>query len=110
MEYVGTFQIPVAISALIHNLSAIAFFLLLAYNSLFLFTKSSGVMTWQKKKRNLIFKICGIGMIISLVCIIPLNIFNVWGGTWWVELFALMFFGISWVTKSNSVPFLFAEK
>lgn len=110
MEYVGTFQIPVAISALIHNLSAIAFFLLLAYNSLFLFTKSSGNMTDKKKKRNLIFKICGIGMVVSLICIVPLTIFDVWGGTWWVELFALMFFGISWLTKSNSIPFLFAEK
>jgi hypothetical protein len=67
-------------------------------------------MTEKKKKRNLIFKICGIGMVIAMVCIVPLNILNVWGGTWWVELFALMFFGVSWLTKSNSIPFLFAEK
>lgn len=109
-QLVGTFQIPVSVSAIIHNTSAIAFFLLLAYNSLFLFTKSNGNMTEKKKKRNLIFKICGIGMVIAMVCIVPLNILNVWGGTWWVELFALMFFGVSWLTKSNSIPFLFAEK
>ena len=109
-DYVGTFGLPYQISGWIHNISAVFFFLLLAYNSLFLFTKSSGDMTDKKKKRNLIFKICGIGMVVSMVCIVPLSIFEVWGGTWWVELFALMFFGVSWLTKSNSIPFLFAEK
>ena len=67
-------------------------------------------MTDKKKKRNVIFKVCGIGMVVALVCIVPLSIFEVWGGTWWVEMFALAFFGISWLTKSNSIPFLFAEK
>lgn len=114
MEYipdiVGTFQLPRVVSGWIHNISAIIFFLLLAYNSLFLFTKSSGEMTEKKKKRNLIFKICGIGMVAAMVCIIPLSIFEVWGGTWWVEMIALAFFGISWLTKSNVYPFLFAEK
>ena len=114
MEYipdiVGTFQLPRVVSGWIHNISAIIFFLLLAYNSLFLFTKSSGEMTEKKKKRNLIFKICGIGMVAAMVCIIPLSILEVWGGTWWVEMIALAFFGISWLTKSNVYPFLFAEK
>jgi uncharacterized membrane protein len=109
-DIVGTFQIPRVISGWIHNISAVVFFLLLAYNSLFLFTKSSGEMTEKKKKRNIIFKVCGIGMVVSLICIVPLSIFQVWGGTWWVEMFALAFFGVSWLTKSNVYPFLFAEK
>ena len=109
-DIVGTFQLPRVVSGWIHNISAVLFFLLLAYNSLFLFTKSSGEMTEKKKKRNLIFKICGIGMVVSMVCIVPFSIFKVWGGTWLVEMFALAFFGISWLTKSNSIPFLFAEK
>lgn len=109
-DIVGTFQIPRVISGWIHNISAVVFFLLLAYNSLFLFTKSGGEMTEKKKKRNIIFKVCGIGMVASLICIVPLSIFQVWGGTWWVEMFALAFFGVSWLTKSNVYPFLFAEK
>ena len=109
-DIVGTFQLPRVVSGWIHNISAVLFFLLLAYNSLFLFTKSSGEMTEKQKKRNLIFKICGIGMVVSMVCIVPFSIFKVWGGTWLVEMFALAFFGISWLTKSNSIPFLFAEK
>ena len=62
---VGTFSLPVNISATIHNISAIIFFGLLSYNSLFLFTKSSGEMTKNKKARNIIYRICGIGMIAS---------------------------------------------
>ena len=79
---VGTFHIPAVISGWVHNISAIIFFALLAYNSYFLFTKSSGELTTEKKKRNLIFKICGIGMLASFVLLIPFEIFDVSFGTW----------------------------
>lgn len=46
---------------LLQHISAIIFFGLLAYNSFFLFTKSSGVMTDKKKKRNIIYRVCDIG-------------------------------------------------
>lgn len=106
---VGTFQINPAISGILHNLSAVGFFLLLAYNSLFLFTKSSGNMTESKKKRNVIFRVCGIGMMVSFLAIIPISIFEWWGGTWIVEAIALIFFGISWLTKANCYSWLFAD-
>jgi hypothetical protein len=109
-ELVGTFQIPAGISGWIHNISAVVFFCLLAYNSLFLFTKSSGEMTPNKKKRNLIYKVCGIGMLVSLVMIVPISIFNIWGGTWAVETVALAFFGVSWLTKADMYPWLFCDK
>lgn len=108
--YVGTFQIPVQISGNIHNISAAVFFGLLAFNSLFLFTKSSGTMTKKKKIRNVIFRACGIGMALSLVILFPLNALGIHGSTWIVEAIALIFFGISWLTKSNIYPWLFAEK
>lgn len=109
-ELVGTFAIPAITSGWIHNISAIIFFMLLAYNSLFLFTKSSGNMTEKKKKRNIIFKVCGIGMVIALVGIIPVSVLSIYGGTWFVEMIALTLFGISWLTKSNICTWLFAEK
>jgi hypothetical protein len=109
-ERVGTFQIPQSISGFIHNLSAIIFFLLLAYNSYFLFTKGSSNPTPNKLKRNKIFRICGVGMAASLICIIPVNIFDIRGGTWFVEAIALMFFGISWLTKSQVHKWLFKDK
>ena len=110
MKLVGTFALSPTVSGLIHNISAAVFFILLAYNSLFLFTKSSGEMTESKKKRNVIFRVCGIGMVVSLIAIFPVMLLGLWGGTWLVEAIALAFFGISWLTKSNIYPWLFAEK
>ena len=107
---VGTFQIIPSVSGILHNICAIGFFGLLAYNSLFLFTKSSGNMTENKKKRNIIFRVCGIGMTISFLAIIPISIFKWWGGVWAVETIALAFFAISWLTKADCYPWLFADK
>lgn len=107
-DAVGTFQIPVDISATIHNISAIGFFGCLAYNSLFQFTKhGSEGMTSQKKKRNVLFIICGVGMIGSfLLLLLPSFYIQIW----LVEAIALFFFGISWLTKANCYPWLFADK
>jgi hypothetical protein len=107
---VGTFQVPAVISGWIHNISAIIFFGLLAYNSYFLFTKSGAEMTAEKKKRNIIFKVCGIGMIASFVLLIPLTILDVYCATWLIEAIALGFFGISWLTKSQCYSWLFKDK
>ena len=106
---VGMLQLPQNISGIIHNISAIIFFGLLAYNSFFLFTKSSGIMTDKKKKRNIIYRVCGIGMISSFVLMIPVSIFRIWGGTWLIETIALMFFGISWLTKADTYKWLFCD-
>lgn len=108
-NHVGTFQLIASVSGIIHNICAMGFFVLLAYNSYFLFTKSTGEMTENKRKRNLIYKICGIGMAISFAAIIPISIFQWWGGVWIVEAIALSFFGISWLTKSDIYPWLFCD-
>lgn len=104
---VGPFQVDMQISGIVHNISAFTFFGLLAYNSLFLFTKSAGEMTENKKKRNIIFKVCGIGMIASFLGLLlpafPIKV-------WLIETFALSFFGISWLTKANIFPFLFMDE
>lgn len=109
LTHVGTFQIVSNISGILHNICAIGFFGLLAYNSLFLFTKTGGNMTENKKKRNIIFRVCGVGMIVSFLAIIPISIFEWWGGVWLVEAIALAFFGISWLTKADCYPWLFAD-
>ena len=106
---VGTFQLPEQVSSIVHNTSAVLFFILLAYNSFFLFTKSSGNMTKNKKKRNIIYRICGAGMFLSFVFLAPVSIFDVWGGIWAIETVALTFFGISWLTKSDIYPWLFCD-
>lgn len=103
---VGTFLIDSSISNTIHFICAIAFFGLLAYNSFFLFTKSSGEMTKKKKIRNIIYRICGIGMVASfLILLLPYFRIQVW----LMETIALTFFGISWLTKADVFPFLFCD-
>lgn len=105
-ERVGTFQTPVAISAAIHDISAAVFFVILAYVSLFQFTKSNGNMTEKKKKRNVIYRVCGLGMIASFaILLLPSFYIQVW----LTEMFALSFFGISWLTKANAYKWLFAD-
>lgn len=111
-DFVGTFAMATATSGILHNISAAVFFVLLAYNSLFLFTKSSGEMTKNKKRRNIIFIICGIGMALAFVWIplAPILGLSFYGDTWLVEMIGLTFFGISWLTKSDIYPWLFADK
>ena len=110
LTHVGTFQIIPDVSGWLHNICAFGFFGLLAYNSLFLFTKSGGEMTENKKKRNVIFRVCGVGMVVSFLVIVPVSIFKWWGGVWVVEAIALAFFAISWLTKADCYPWLFADK
>ena len=105
-ERVGTFQVPAGVSATIHNISAVVFFSILAYVSLFQFTKSNGDMTEKKKKRNVIYRVCGVGMIASFgILLLPIFYIQVW----LTEMFALSFFGISWLTKANAYKWLFAD-
>lgn len=107
--FVGTFNLPTNISGAIHNITAVIFFAILAYNSFFLFTKGDANPTVNKKKRNIIYKVCGIGMIASFVLLIPGYIFHIHGMTWFVETLALGFFGVSWLTKADVFPFLFCD-
>ena len=103
---VGTFLIDSTISATIHNASAVIFFGLLSYNSFFLFTKSSGEMTKNKKIRNLIYRICGVGMVASfLLLLLP----DFYIKVWLVETIALFFFGVSFLTKADIYPWLFCD-
>ncbi len=105
-EKVGTFQVDVDISSAVHNISAIIFFGLLSYNSFFLFTKGDGNPTKNKVIRNIIYRVCGIGMIASfLLLLLP----DFYVKIWLVETIALFFFGVSFLTKADVFPFLFCD-
>ena len=92
-----------------HFTFAALLFLVLAYFSLFLFTKSEGVVTSEKRVRNRVYIICGCLM---LVCIVLIGLFK-WGlfGTaigslkpvFWLEAFALWAFGVSWFVKGETL-------
>lgn len=106
LDKVGTFGVDVGISSIVHNISAVVFFGILAYVSLFQFTKTNGTMTAKKKVRNVIYRICGIGMIGSFALFMLPDFYI---KTWLIEMIALTFFGISWLTKANAYKWLFAE-
>lgn len=105
-DYVGAFQLPVSVSNFVHCFSACAFFILLSINSLFLFTLGESG-TKMKKIRNIIYRVCGIGMLSALILmVLPINFF---AKTFIVEAIALTFFGISWLVKGQ-VFNLFSDK
>ncbi|MBR6612975.1 MAG: hypothetical protein IKK93_12250 [Campylobacter sp.] len=101
-ERVGIFQLPAAISDIIHTASALTFFVLLAINSCFLFTLGDSD-TKNKRIRKVIYRICGIGMVASaslfLVPSLEAKLFI-------IEAIALTFFGISWLVKGRVFGFL----
>ena len=104
-DRVGFFQLPVGASNVVHTTSAITFFCLLAYNDIFLFTKSDKTAPGRKKKiRNAIYIACGIGMglgalLLALPVSFPAKI-------WWAETVMLTFFAVSWLVKGGAFPFL----
>lgn len=108
---VGVFQINPILSNTLHTICAVLFFGLLAFNSIFLFTKTNHlIMDESKQKRNIIYKICGYGMISSFLSILVLSFLNIQNAIWIGETFALMFFGISWLTKANCYKVLLKER
>ena len=104
----GILHLPSNISNIFHCVSAFGFFITLAFMSFFLFTKTDGNMTDQKKIRNIVYRVCGIGMLGSFLLLLldfvpGVEIYNL---TWIVEAIALFFFGLSWIVKSGAFPFL----
>ncbi len=104
---VGFFQIPMEVSNIIHTGCAAMFFLLIALNSLFLFTKSGPTMTDRKKLRNKIYRICGIGMIVLEILFVTVRLVGAPGYTVMIlEILLLHLFGFSWLVKGEAFPFL----
>ncbi len=111
---VGMFLIDDNISEYLHLAFGALFFLSLAFNSLFLFTRRHpGVMGKAKKRRNMIYRSCGIVMILAVVCIIIYmtslmhTVIAKMDPVFILESIALLAFGVSWLVKGNT---LFKDK
>lgn len=106
---VGFFQLPIQISNCFHLACAGLFFFLIAFNSLFLFTKSKeGVEpTPQKLVRNRIYRICGITTLILLALMGPaiLGIIPCYFQMIF-EILLLTVFGFAWLVKGDFFPCL----
>lgn len=95
-------------SATIHFICAAAFFAILAFMAIFLFTRKKTDPTKRKLIRNKIYIICGIVMIASLLVLITFFIFFNKSRpesrlVFWTESIALIAFGVSWLTKGGSL-------
>lgn len=106
-DHVGTFLLENQLSNKLHIGCALVFFALLSYNSIFLFTKGDGTPTKNKRIRNIIYIVCGVGMLASFsLMLLPYFPCRIWA----VEALALTFFGISFLTKADVYPWLFCDK
>jgi len=96
----------------VHLISAVLYFITLAFISFFLFTrtdKKNVVYTPQKKIRNRLYRVCGIIIFGSLILIAlwMLYLENKFSGfekyhpIFWLETLALVAFGISWLVKGE---------
>jgi hypothetical protein len=102
--HVGAFQVPVGVSALIHNISACVFFVLLAFNILILFTKSGPNPTKAKLQRNRIYRICGTGIVAFMVSQVIFTLVPIVGPYTMVnEAGMLLCFGVAWLIKGGAL-------
>jgi len=88
------------------------FFTTLILFSLWLFPKTDqDVMSNQKKNRNRVYRIC---RFVMLACILLIILYKAWlievwpehgffQPVFWLESFALVAFGISWITKGQII-------
>jgi hypothetical protein len=109
--HVGFFNLSSSVSNFFHLACAVSFFSLLAYNSIFLFTKTTvgEKMSSNKKKRNVLFVICGSVIFVSLVIMFILRLalgepaFSSKPIVFVLESLMLTGFGVSWLVKGETM-------
>ena len=104
---VGFFQLPIEFSHIVHTGCALLFFLCAAINTICQFTRHGDTMTEQKRVRNVIYRICGWGMIGLEAALVAANLL---GAPGWsvmvVEIILLPLFGFAWLVKGEFFGFL----
>ena len=98
----------------IHLAFAGLLFATLAFFAIFLFTKtaSGGSATGRKKRRNFLYRLCGV---VIILCIVLTAVVNVvlpselesriaeYNHIFWLEAVAVVAFGISWLIKGKAL-------
>jgi hypothetical protein len=99
---------PLDLAGNIHLICASVFFIILAGISVFFFTRTAPHPTIRKLKRNKIYVLCGVVMMVCLVAIVIFFNFFLPGNpdsnfVFWAETIALIAFGASWLTKGGTL-------
>ena len=95
---------------IMHFVFALLLFSVFIFFSIYLFRKTNPnkEITTEKKYRNRVYLICGIIMIVCIVAIaisllvLDTSVSGKYKLVYWFESIALISFGISWITKSES--------
>jgi hypothetical protein len=93
----------------VHFTAAALLFVVLACFALFLFTRTSGVMTREKVLRNRVYRTCGVLMVACIVSIAAAKllltdqVLDRYSVVFWLESLALWAFGASWFVKGETV-------
>src|SRR5207245_1163167 len=95
----------------IHFTSAVILFLTLAFFSLVLFRKTdpTKLMTPQKKKRNRVYGVCGVLILVAIAgsgisfLFRDSAFFELYAPVFWFESLAVVSFGVSWLTKGEAI-------
>ncbi len=100
-------------AGIVHKLSAITLFSILAFFCLKIFTRGrfeGQDAELSKQRRNVIYRLCGLVIALAVAVILIGNTANHYGAisgwdrynlTFWAEAVALIAFGISWITRSR---------
>jgi hypothetical protein len=96
--HLGLFALPSNISNTIHGVAAAVLFLSFALMILTQFTKGG------RKKRNILYYICGIIMLIAMVFVV-ISMYRNWVPymTMILEIVMLEAFAVAWIVKSNII-------
>ena len=89
----------------VHMICAVGFFLMLAYFCLVLFTKSNlgKQMSDCKRRRNWIYKSCGVAILFSIVWILACKTVQPDVSIFLPETIAVVAFGVSWLVKGRTL-------
>jgi hypothetical protein len=92
--------------AVLHLVFACTLFVLLAVFSLVLFTKTDDPqnMTPAKRRRNLVYRTCGVIIAVALVLVVVAEGVQPpgsWHSLFWLESVAVIAFGASWLVKGG---------
>ena len=93
----------------VHFAAALALFLVLAFFSLFLFTRSEGAPTNRKRMRNTVYRACGIAILLCIAgiglsyTVLSPAVFDALHPVFWLETLALWAFGLSWFVKGETI-------
>lgn len=105
----GAVTPPERVAGDLHLVFATVFFLALAVFCLALFTRDDGHPTLQKRRRNLVYRICGVAILVCLVLglvvatAFPAAVDSPARPLFWLQSIAVLAFGIAWFVKGEAL-------